>query len=309
MRPSPWISSRFLEFGPDSRNVQPFDPAFPLILSRFEFSCSHRVAPNYHDYFEIGYIYKGKCELFAGRKKTDLAPGDLFIIGSDQMHTIYAKAGERPRIITAFFMPQIICRLGSNAPAAGLLRPFYDRSAGFSHRIPASATISRPAYFLLLNLESALGSSDPFRELECTHLLWRLLLLICRRYGRPKAQTGDTGAVRRSGGIDRLKNVFLYLNQHYHENISLRQLASVACFSPAYFCSYFRNIAGLTPKEYITRLRIDKAQELLIKGSMTITGIALETGFESLAYFDRVFRHYTGLSPQEYCRRLKDSRP
>jgi AraC-like DNA-binding protein/quercetin dioxygenase-like cupin family protein len=310
MMPSiPWTSSRNLEseFRPDGKHVLQFDTEFPLRMFRFEFSWDHRISPNYHDYLEINYLSSGKGELIVGTKKYRLAPGDLFIVGNDEMHSFFAEAQWRPRLLSVFFMPRIVCQPGSPAILSELLRPFYDRSAGFSHVIRASSAIGRPVFQRMNGLHAVLAKADRFKELASFNILCEMLLHIRRWYDRLDLSSGAGATIRRGHSLDRMKDVFAYLNRHYNENISLSQLASIACFSPAYFCSSFRTVTGLTPKEYLTRLRIDKAKEMLAGRSLTMTAIALEVGFESLAYFDRVFRKYARFSPQEYRRRIENT--
>jgi transcriptional regulator GlxA family with amidase domain len=65
----------------------------------------------------------------------------------------------------------------------------------------------------------------------------------------------------------------------------------------------FKQNTGLTPNDYLQRLRIAKARELLTTTSQSVTEIAFAAGFASSQYFSRVFRKYTGQMPSEYRRR------
>ncbi len=62
----------------------------------------------------------------------------------------------------------------------------------------------------------------------------------------------------------------------------------------------FRRALGRTPKEEITRVRLERAQQLLRQTAMTIQRIAVTSGFRSVDYFDRAFRRQTGLTPRAY---------
>ena len=74
--------------------------------------------------------------------------------------------------------------------------------------------------------------------------------------------------------------------------------------SPHYFCKFFKRVTGLTFTEYILRVRIDKAKELLLKNRLSITQIAYEVGFESSSYFHKVFRKLTHLNPKQYLEKV-----
>ncbi|MNC49464.1 HTH-type transcriptional regulator YesS [compost metagenome] len=88
------------------------------------------------------------------------------------------------------------------------------------------------------------------------------------------------------------------------EDLSLEYVARQFFFSPAYFSSFFKQHTSMTFTEYLLRLRMDKAKELLQDGDRKISAVALSVGFRDAGYFTRVFKRETGLSPEEF--RKKD---
>lgn len=95
-----------------------------------------------------------------------------------------------------------------------------------------------------------------------------------------------------------------YLMEHYMDDLSLEFVAKQFFFSPAYFSSFFKSHTSMTFTEFLLRLRMDKAKELLGDGDKKISSIALSIGFRDAGYFTRVFKRETGLSPEEF--RKKD---
>jgi AraC-like DNA-binding protein len=71
-----------------------------------------------------------------------------------------------------------------------------------------------------------------------------------------------------------------------------------------HFCRVFKHETGITFTEYLARLRVEKAKELLADVRVRITEAADRAGFNSISQFNRVFRRYAGSSPTEYRRRL-----
>ena len=71
-------------------------------------------------------------------------------------------------------------------------------------------------------------------------------------------------------------------------------------FSRARMFDMFKAQTGLTPNDYLQRLRVEKAQEQLRQGDLTVTDIALANGFSSGQYFSTVFTRYTGVSPTDF---------
>lgn len=91
-----------------------------------------------------------------------------------------------------------------------------------------------------------------------------------------------------------------YMNMHYPERIMVKELAEKSGLSVSRFIQIFRGSAGVSPKEYLMNVRMDKACEFLRYTNLTVKEIAVMTGFEDQLYFSRVFRKYRKLSPTEY---------
>ncbi|HOJ99253.1 MAG TPA: helix-turn-helix domain-containing protein [Termitinemataceae bacterium] len=104
-----------------------------------------------------------------------------------------------------------------------------------------------------------------------------------------------------------VKRALLYLNQHYQENILRWKLAEYVHISEDYLSRIFKKEIGMSPWEYLIRLRISMAKKLLIQKTATISEIAEMVGFSDQAYFCRVFKKYTGRSPLSY--RRKEGQP
>ena len=77
-------------------------------------------------------------------------------------------------------------------------------------------------------------------------------------------------------------------------------LAAKANISEVYFRKLFVSQYGISPKQYILDVRIEKAKELLSDGAKKITSISEECGFSSIYHFSRSFKEKTGFTPTEY---------
>lgn len=94
-----------------------------------------------------------------------------------------------------------------------------------------------------------------------------------------------------------------YLRQRLHEQVSMADLVRHVGFSRARMFDMFKTQTGLTPNDYLQRLRIDKAKEQLRETNFSVTDIAMATGFSSGQYFSTVFGRYTGVSPTIFRKR------
>jgi AraC-like DNA-binding protein len=91
-----------------------------------------------------------------------------------------------------------------------------------------------------------------------------------------------------------------FIREHQAENLSLGQVAKAVNTSTFYFCKMFKKISGVNFTDYVSRVRIEKAKDLLLNPNLRISEIAYEVGFQSLTHFNRVFKRILGQSPTEY---------
>jgi AraC family transcriptional regulator len=99
----------------------------------------------------------------------------------------------------------------------------------------------------------------------------------------------------------RLNRVLEFIAGHLQEDIRLDKLAEVACFSPYHFHRIFAALVGEPPAEFVRRLRLERAANLLLNDPLSsVTEIALGCGFSSSALFARLFRERFGQSPTEW---------
>jgi len=97
-----------------------------------------------------------------------------------------------------------------------------------------------------------------------------------------------------------VKHALAYLHRHYHHQITRRQVAKAVGMSEDYLSRLFNRELGLSPWDYLNRLRIQHAKERLRESDDSIQVVARRVGFHDRAYFSRTFRKLTGLSPQSF---------
>jgi AraC-like DNA-binding protein len=98
----------------------------------------------------------------------------------------------------------------------------------------------------------------------------------------------------------RIKRAIAFMEEHYSDGISLKQIARAAFLSYYHFCRLFRKQMGITCNKYLSILRIRKAKELLSQTELSVTEICYEAGFNSLTHFERVFKKLEGVTPSAY---------
>ena len=108
-------------------------------------------------------------------------------------------------------------------------------------------------------------------------------------------------------GYDALEAAKSYINEHYSENVTLTDVANHVAFSPSHFSRYFKKETGMNFINYLNKVRIEKATELLVNTRFKVHEICKMVGYIAPMYFYKVFKQHTGYTAQEY--RNKFSNP
>ncbi len=98
----------------------------------------------------------------------------------------------------------------------------------------------------------------------------------------------------------RLQRVKEHVDEFYSEEISLEKAASIAATEKTYFSTFFKKKVGLTFTDWLRRLRVAKAMEIMRTRNQSICDIAFEVGFGDLRSFERAFKRYTNLTAREF---------
>ncbi len=134
-----------------------------------------------------------------------------------------------------------------------------------------------------------------------------LLLLIQIRKSNEESdwKEGLQSNLVRTGMYQQVHDIAIYLQNHYKEKTSLDRIAAHFFISRSYLTRIFHKVTGFTIAEYQNICRIKKAQSLLKETELSMTDIALESGFVNLPYFERIFRKTTSLTPLQYRRQIR----
>lgn len=107
--------------------------------------------------------------------------------------------------------------------------------------------------------------------------------------------------------IDKIDKARLIIREKLNTSISPEEIAASLNMSYTWFRRMFRQYTGLAPAQYIARLKIQKAKEMLSVSNKTIKEIAVDLGFESIDYFSTQFRKQTGQTPTQFRAMCKGS--
>ncbi len=120
--------------------------------------------------------------------------------------------------------------------------------------------------------------------------LEEILILLAQQEARASISAYDS----------RVESVLQYLNQHFHEPVTVEGLASVVALSPSRLAHLFKAQVGRSIVATLLDIRLRQAARLLLFTSLTMDEVAQQVGFQSIFYFSRRFKQHYGLSPSAY---------
>lgn len=100
--------------------------------------------------------------------------------------------------------------------------------------------------------------------------------------------------------IDKMDQIFTFIEERYGEPIQLEDIADVAGFTPHYFTRFFKRNTGVTFVQFLTEYRINMAKSILGTEELPMIEVAEKAGFNSVKTFHHVFKENVGISPKKY---------
>lgn len=285
-------------------NVQFEKPQGPALLpgTPLECWCGEYIygmcAPlHWHFFSELIYVNEGSQDVTAGNRIEHLRTGDLIYINPRQIHLAYSGDRRTTQLTVLKFDPVLLLPSRKNKAEEESLAPFLGQEptqclvfeAG---GLPAEVPALLEQLVQLVRLRPQ-GCEFSARALVC--------LLIARLSGALGGLAGRavSGEPLEQRELERFRTVLQTIEAHYAEPLSAAGLAALCSLSYSNFVLKFRRLTGQTPVDYINRVRISHAQQLLLTGS-SVGETAAACGFCDAAYFSRLFARYSGQPPRVF---------
>ena len=112
-----------------------------------------------------------------------------------------------------------------------------------------------------------------------------------------------------TGGLPLHERAKIYIDKYFREDLSLGEMARQFHLNSRYFAAVFKKEEGISPTDYLTKVRIEEACRMLAVTEAPASEIAASVGYEDPRYFYKVFKKMTGLTPKEYRQEQRDEMP
>lgn len=250
--------------------------------------------PHTHPTLEFSMILSGTGEYQVDNQVYRVAPGDIVLFNNTESHGMW-NTGTQPLVNVALeFEPRFIWENLPHLFEPAFLDVFFRRNSRFTHKLdrcnPAFSSIQQQ----FKDIQTVFEKQLPHGEALVHARLLGILADLLQHYD---ITTSSSSKPRPPAGMDQ---VLQYIHQHYNESISLATLADILHINKTYFSQLFRESNGISPKEYIIKMRIADAAQQLKASDIGVLEIAQSCGFNSLSNFYTVFKRITGQSPAQY---------
>lgn len=256
-----------------------------------------------HDFLVLAYFERGGGGIRLGNRQWPLTAGDAFVIAPGEV----VRLIEHPYDTSAvgwgvFFGPEIIASeaLGGSLgwKSHPLLFPFVGRTAGGAQRLPVPARDRTTWSQHVAAIERELHEPrDGCTEAALAHLT--LLLVSVARI------SVDIGHDLRLRSEPLLAAVFEFIEEHYHEPISLATVAASVGLTPGHLTTMVRRKTGRTVQRWITERRMAEARRLLRQTDLTVEAVAIRAGYRQPSFFIKHFRRDHAIPPATWRRRTR----
>lgn len=252
-----------------------------------------------HDYIEMLYCLSGECAIFLNHRYYQFTAGDMVVINAREIHQIKGLSDGANRYIVVRFDPELLYTSYQSAFELRYVLPFTINDATpqkIFHAREIQDTFIPQLFHTLLQEYKAqeYGYELAIRTGICRIFLWILRYWNNMGIDLPRS-TPDNEAL-----VKQFQRVIDYMTENYAQDIDAAEMANRCDMSYSYFSRMFKKTMHKSFREYLTSIRISKAEILLTTTDLSITEIAMQTGFSSTSYFIQQFRQVKSVSPKQF---------
>ena len=256
-----------------------------------------------HEYMQIWYLVQGNCTHIVENVKHKLNTKNLLVIPPFVSHRFEGQTDD-------------VIFIGCEFPLVLITEDKNNKSVlDFTYLEVFETAIlrTRPCYVpsvqcqlqiehTLENMLTEFNGKEKYYEICLKADLLKLLTCIARDYEVNYKNEKITESYKEC-----IEASLSYIDENFSKKIYIEDAAKAASMSESYFSYFFKKVTGQTFVEYISKLRIKKAKEMLKHTSMSVSEIGYEVGFNDSAYFNRVFKKEESCTPTGYRKKLEKS--
>lgn len=248
-----------------------------------------------HYYCELLYVMKGTASVTLESKKHILTKGSVILVHSSVRHSVTSGLGTR--VASVCFDPGALVPQGAAFEDLPFVMEGASASLCAQVLFPPGSLSETVMEFCFSQCVNEAKRQQHGYDIAINAACGRIVLEIIRRWD----ETGFSAASRRSHKRELdINSVTAYISDHCEEPIKVEELAAKCGMSYSYFARCFRERYGSSCKEYIEKLRVEKAEKLLLFTGYDLSFISQELGFSDCSHLIKVFKKHKGVTPRQF---------
>lgn len=242
---------------------------------------------HWHEFFELELVLAGVGTHLVNSEPCSYRRGSFYLVTPVDFHEFIPESNSTCEAVHVKFSEHML--------SEKMCHMVYSRKGLWQTVLPENEIAALEADFNRLVVESDnifLG-----KEMVLRSTLERILIDLARKV----AGDGKTAEPEASGaGRAGIHRVMLYIQSHFREPLSLKEMSEQANLTPSYFSVCFHKVTHTTFKNYLQELRLSFAMTLLKSSQLSVTEICYASGFNTLSHFLRTFKQRYGESPNHF---------
>ena len=281
-----------LRIGENSmEDIEGLESAYPYVCHRVDLAAT-AVPWHWHEALEFGYVVSGSMKVTTVDGCVEFRQGQGFFMNSNVLSTM-ERQGDCV-LESHLFHPIFLGGHFNSVFETKYLHPVTRNRHIELVALTGENAVQRRVLQKLEKLAQLQTERDTeFQTRNLLSEIWLLILEEIRQRGEEKP------AVNRQSR-DRILTMMAFVRENFREKLSLEEIAASAAVSTRECLRCFRQSIGQSPMEYLIACRVEEGAKLLEQTRLSVTEIAMQTGFGSAAYFSKLFRRQTGKTPGEY---------
>ncbi len=249
--------------------------------------------PHWHDEIELVYVLEGEIQVGLNNEIHTLVSGDILLIGSGDVHYfLLGPAQGNSQMVILQFGVSLFETMSPLMSNRRFVKPHISKSQQSFQEVQASLQ-----WTLNQIIQEFMNKHEGYL-LALKSRLYELMVILLRDV--PKETYSDFQRRKQLNRLDRLEQVFHYVEENYGTDIGLSEAAAIANFSVYHFTRFFKEATGMTFGRYLSNIRLRKASLHLLSTGDPVTEVAFRVGFNSIKTFNRLFKEQMGCAPSIY---------
>ncbi|GIO60197.1 hypothetical protein J43TS9_17710 [Paenibacillus cineris] len=276
------------------------EPGFTFRIQKCPLT--HEYFVHSHDFSELVVILQGSAVHIIEGREYPVTAGQVFLIHSGVSHGY--KNVDGIEYINVMFQPEQLLQLSELRLLPGFqalfyIEPFYRKEMNFKGMLALNEAQLQEAIKLLDLILTEYELQPQGYRLMIRSYFTALVGLLSRYY--------QIGSGHEDNKALRIGEAVTYIEEHFLQPITLQAMADKAYLSTRQFQRVFTRNYHTTPMDYVIRKRLDYSCTLLRHPNLSISQVALESGFRDQNYYARQFRKVYNCTPSEYREKLQDT--